>query len=452
MANEPVFHLITAIGNTEKEAHISHLLHTQNWNISYRALDGNLLSSYLNNAQILPQSILIFSRDLPTWKEDFLEQADHVGVFAICIDECEFTSHLIMEHIRHALRSRATEYSDQQSEEVTQRTAIRGGVGDENVHVATSYAGRREGFSQELERRSPTRGFGDIRDIEEPEFAPLNNSRSSSIFPMPSRVNDLYVFTGGGGGSGISTLSVATALCLSNQERVNLVELENDYPSHHFLTGYQERSNRERFMATRNSTRNNQIREWGDSSPQSSRSSSPWRNRDQSMRNNPTDTNRSYSGNRSGFSIREFDLSRHDETIRELLLDAPSIVDIGRMPSLDGLMSDRRKRSMAVHDLLNTATHVIYCLKADRLHLKHLSKFLNEMHSQKYQWNITFAINMVHKGKKDKVLIAEVADLIHGYRQVSIDFDPRCGEYFPAKQAIAGGFGKQVNQLIQVIR
>ena len=98
------------------------------------------------------------------------------------------------------------------------------------------------------------------------------------------------------------------------------------------------------------------------------------------------------------------------------------------------------------------ATNIVYCVKAEPLQLLHLQNFLNELNSQKYDWEITFLFTMYQKSRKGKELLDQFGNLAGRFNHLVVDFDARFSENFPAKRALTGNVGKQISQLIQVIR
>jgi hypothetical protein len=271
----------------------------------------------------------------------------------------------------------------------------------------------------------------------------------------PSRIGKkepLYIFTGGSGSPGISTMSIATALTLSSTERVNLVEIDDEYPCHQFLTDYQHRSHRDRFSSGKET--GSLISKKAESFAPSRNHATPhpWSQPYSTRATRGIESRSSHSSSRTGFGLRSIDYDNYENNIEEIRQDGVSIFDIGRLPILQGLMNDRRRKGMVIHDLLNSATNIIYCVKAESLQLTHLQRFLSELNNQKYNWEITFLFTMFHKTKKDKALFSEFRNLVGRSNHLAIDFDMRFSDNFPSKQALPGSIGKQIAQLVQMIR
>lgn len=51
-----------------------------------------------------------------------------------------------------------------------------------------------------------------------------------------------------------------------------------------------------------------------------------------------------------------------------------------------------------------------------------------------------------------KELLDQFGNLAGRFNHLVVDFDARFSENFPAKRALTGNVGKQISQLIQVIR
>jgi len=241
-------------------------------------------------------------------------------------------------------------------------------------------------------------------------------------------------------------------LSLSMSERVNLIELDEEYPSHHFLTEYQHRSGRERFTPVNGKVPTVGKKGFGVEGLKGQSATHPWGKQNSLAALNKRGERGVYSSQRTGFGLRSIDLDNYEENIVELQEEGVSIFDVGRLPSLHGLMNERRRKRLVIHDLLSMATNIVYCVKAEPLQLLHLQNFLNELNSQKYDWEITFLFTMYQKSRKGKELLDQFGNLAGRFNHLVVDFDARFSENFPAKRALTGNVGKQISQLIQVIR
>ena len=64
-------HVVTAIGDPEFESFVARTLHSQGWNVLFRAVDIDLLAQYLKTC-IDTKPLLIFSNDIQGLSKEFL--------------------------------------------------------------------------------------------------------------------------------------------------------------------------------------------------------------------------------------------------------------------------------------------------------------------------------------------------------------------------------------------
>ena len=101
----PQIEVITAIADAETEDFLAQLLFSQGWNIIFRALDTDSLNLFIASRPHELRTVIIYLSDFPGLIPGELENMTVPSFTAISIDSVPINSHLLMTHIRSALRS-----------------------------------------------------------------------------------------------------------------------------------------------------------------------------------------------------------------------------------------------------------------------------------------------------------------------------------------------------------
>ena len=102
-ADIPPLHVITGMSDADDEDFVAQLLHSQGWQIAYRAIDWDGAREAL--AQIHSRAAFIYSADLRGLDLNALRTLENEELTLICIDDTPIASHPLMTLIRNKIRS-----------------------------------------------------------------------------------------------------------------------------------------------------------------------------------------------------------------------------------------------------------------------------------------------------------------------------------------------------------
>ena len=311
----PQIEVITAIADAETEDFLAQLLFSQGWNIIFRALDTDSLNLFIASRPHELRTVIIYLSDFPGLIPGELENMTVPSFTAISIDSVPINSHLLMTHIRSALRSPMIRDRVVNEEHVPEKIEAEKTVIEERAPLISSdqfldqnphqYEARTGGRTGNEERRE-----GNYHDPY------LGFHRESGRTGQSKR---LIAVTGTAGSPGRTRFSMLLAEECANTQRVVLVDADI-------------------------------------------KSQGLTRQRDQIRR--------------PEIDLLSLDVRNRPTELSE---EAPVvIVDLGTMPVMAETVTDRRWHGSLINNILNSATHVLYLSKSTQVSMSELSQFLHE--------------------------------------------------------------------------